>query len=312
MQRRFYLIVLLAALMLLGGCAQPSPVQTAQPSTGQPSPGQPSPAPDDAFTVVTSFYPMYVLTANVVGDAQGVELVNMAEQQTGCLHDYQLLPADMQALERADVFVINGAGMESFMSRVSEQFADLTVITASEGVEMIVDAYGEPNAHVWLDPARAAQQVERIAAGLAEADPQRAEIYRQNGAAYAQRLRELGGELREQLADAPKRDIITFHEAFPYFAEAFDLNIAAVVEREPGSEPTTQEIARTVDIVREAGITALFVEPQYPDRAAETIARETGASLYTLDPIVTGELSGDAYEEKMRQNAATLLEALGS
>ena len=82
--------------------------------------------------------------------------------------------------------------------------------------------------------------------------------------------------------------------------------------QQDAAEPTTQEIARTVDIVREAGITALFVEPQYPDRAAETIARETGASLYTLDPIVTGELSGDAYEEKMRQNAATLLEALGS
>ena len=292
--------------MLLGGCAQPSPVQTVQ-----PSPGQPSPAPDDTFTVVTSFYPMYVLTANVVGDAQGVELVNMAEQQTGCLHDYQLLPADMQALERADVFVINGAGMESFMSRVSEQFADLTVITASEGVEMIVDEYGEPNAHVWLDPARAAQQVERIAAGLAGADPQRAELYRQNGAAYAQRLRELGEELRAQLADAPKRDIITFHEAFPYFAEEFDLHIVKVVNREPDSQPSAKELADTIRLIESTDVKAVFAEPQYSTDAAQIIAQESGATVYLLDPAVTGENDKDAYLRAMEQNMEVLKEALG-
>lgn len=298
MRRRFQLISLLAAALLcLGGCAAEAPEKTEE--TGGAT-----------LAIVTSFYPMYVLTANVTDGVEGVSLTNMAEQQTGCLHDYQLLPADMKALEKADVFVINGAGMESFMSRVSEQFTELHVITASEGVEMIQDASGEENAHVWLDPVRAAQQVRNIAAGLAQADPEHAKAYEANGEAYASRLTSLGNDLRAQLADVKSREIITFHEAFPYFAEAFDLHVAAVIEREPGSEPTTQEIAHTVDLVQEKGIAALFVEPQYPDRAAETIARETGAGIYTLDPIVTGDLDKDAYEKKMRENADTLAEAL--
>ena len=300
MRKRFLLCaLLLAAALTLSGCAAGMPDAPQQPAQEQSN-----------FTVVASFYPMYVLTANVVDGIPGVQVLSMAEQQTGCLHDYQLLPADMKALEKADVFVINGAGMESFMSRVSEQFADLTVITASDGIDMISDAQGNVNAHVWLDPVRAAQQVKNIAAGLAEADPAHAEAYTKNGDAYADNLTSLGNDLRAQLADVGSRDIITFHEAFPYFAEAFDLNVAAVIEREPGSEPTTQEIAQTVDLVREKGIGALFVEPQYPDRAAETIARETGAGIYTLDPIVTGDLSKDAYEQKMRENAKTLAEAL--
>ena len=298
MRRRLQLISLLAAALLcLGGCAAEAPEKTEE--TGGAT-----------LAIVTSFYPMYVLTANVTDGVEGISLTNMAEQQTGCLHDYQLLPADMKALEKADVFVINGAGMESFMSRVSEQFTELHVITASEGVEMIQDASGEENAHVWLDPVRAAQQVRNIAAGLAQADPEHAKAYEANGEAYASRLTSLGNDLRAQLADVKSREIITFHEAFPYFAEAFDLHVAAVIEREPGSEPTTQEIAHTVDLVREKGIAALFVEPQYPDRAAETIARETGAGIYTLDPIVTGDLDKDAYEKKMRENADTLAEAL--
>lgn len=302
MRKRIILTALLAtAALMLSGCAAPTP---NAPNAQQPA------QEEKAFTVVTSFYPMYVLTANVTDGIPGVQVLGMAEQQTGCLHDYQLLPADMKALEKANVFVINGAGMESFMGRVGEQFADLTVITASEGIEMLSDEGGHVNAHVWLDPVRAAQQVKNIAAGLAEADPAHAADYAKNADAYAGRLTSLGNDLRAQLADVKSRDIITFHEAFPYFAEAFDLNVAAVIEREPGSEPTTQEIAHTVDLVREKGIGALFVEPQYPDRAAETIARETGAGIYTLDPIVTGDLSKDAYEQKMRENAKTLAEAL--
>mgnify|MGYP002564998830 CR=1 FL=1 len=239
-------------------------------------------------TIVTSFYPMYVLTLNVTDGIDGVTVQNMAEQNVGCLHDYQLQTRDMVTLEGADALVINGGGMEQFMDKVLTLRADLRVIDASEGIAMFPsdeahdhDAHAHDehdehdelyNAHVWLDPSRAIKQVQNIADGLAEADPAHAAAYQENAAGYIERLTVLDGELKAQLASFAGADIITFHEAFPYFAEAFDLNIAAVIEREPGSEPTTQEIARTVDIVREVGIKALFVEPQYPDRAAETIA----------------------------------------
>ena len=299
MRRRFQLISLLAAALLcLGGCAAEAPEKTEETDGA-------------TLAIVTSFYPMYVLTANVTDGVEGISLTNMAEQQTGCLHDYQLLPADMKALEKADVFVINGAGMESFMSRVSEQFTELQVITASEGVEMIQDASGEENAHVWLDPVRAAQQVRNIAAGLAQADPEHAKAYEANGEAYASRLTSLGNDLRAQLADVKSREIITFHEAFPYFAEEFDLHIVKVVNREPDSQPSAKELADTIRLIESTDVKAVFAEPQYSTDAAQIIAQESGATVYLLDPVVTGGNDKDAYLRAMEQNMEVLKEALG-
>ena len=112
------------------------------------------------------------------------------------------------------------------------------------------------------------------------------------------------------LAPVAGERIITFHEAFPYFANAYGIEIAGVIEHEPGEEPGTREIAETCDLVTDLGIRALFVEPQYPQKAAETIARETGAGIYTLDPVVSGDGTKESYETIMRENARVLLEAL--
>lgn len=303
------LTALLLACLLAGGCA-------AQ-DAGE-------------FRVVTSFYPMYVFAQNICAGVEGVSVQNMADSSVGCLHDYQLQTRDMATLYEADALVVNGGGMEQFMDKVFSLREDLPVITASEGIDMLPsggahdhehgdedhgdEEYGHEgellNAHVWLDPALAIRQVNSIAEGLAAADPANAQAYRDNAAAYTQKLAVLDEELTAQLAPLAGRDIITFHEAFAYFAQAYGLNVAGVIEREPGEEPGTREIAETCDLVRELGVPALFVEPQYPQRAAETIARETGAAIFTLDPAVTGDGAPDSYERAMRENARVLTEAL--
>ena len=278
---------------------------------------------DGRTTIVTSFYPMYVLTLNVTDGVDGVTVQNMAEQNVGCLHDYQLQTRDMVALEGADALVINGGGMEQFMDKVLTLRADLPIIDASEGIEMFPsdeehdhDAHGHDdhdelyNAHVWLDPNRAIRQVRNIADGLAEADPANAEAYRANAERYIAQLTALDAELKAQLAPFAGTDIITFHEAFAYFADAYSLHVAGVIANEPGEEPSTRDIADTCDLVTELGIKTLFVEPQYPQKAAETIARETGASIYTLDPCVSGDGTKESYETIMRENAKVLTEAL--
>lgn len=270
--------------------------------------------------IVTTFYPMYVFTKNVAKDVPGVTVTNMADQSVGCLHDYQLQTRDMVTLEGASVLVINGGGMERFMDKVISLREDLPVVNASEGIEMLCDEHDghehdgdehgeELNAHVWLDPALAVRQVENIAAGLAAADPANAEAYRANAEAYAQRLGRLDEELRAQLAPFAGERMITFHEAFTYFARAYGLTVAGVIAHEPGEEPSTREIADTCDLVAELGIGTLFVEPQYPQKSAETIARETGASIYTLDPAVSGDGAEDSYERILRENARVLTEA---
>lgn len=272
-------------------------------------------------TIVTSFYPMYVFTQNVVRDVPGVRVVNMASESAGCLHDYQLQTRDMVTLEGADALVINGGGMEQFMDKVIAQRPELPVINASDGIEMLCSEdghdhdghdhdHGVYNAHVWLDPALAIRQVQNIADGLAAADSEHAEAYQQNAAAYKARLQALDAELSAQLAPLAGSAIVTFHEAFTYFADAYGLVVAGVIANDAGEEPSTRQIAQTCDLVKQRQVKALFVEPQYPTKSAETIARETGAQVFTLDPVVSGDGSPESYENAMRENARVLTEAL--
>ncbi len=104
---------------------------------------------DDDFVVVTSFYPMYIATMNVIGDTEGVTLKNLSEPQTGCLHDFQLTPADMKLLSTADVFIINGGGIESFMEEIATQYPELIIIEACEGIELLSDEHShEDEEHI--------------------------------------------------------------------------------------------------------------------------------------------------------------------
>ena len=289
------LLVLSVAFVGCGGADKAAEKKTAEP-----------------FRIVTSFYPMYVATINITDGVDGVEVYNMTKPQTGCLHDYQLMTEDMKTLEKADAFVINGAGMEDFMDKVTEQQKKLKVIDASRGIELIHDEEGD-NPHVWLSVTDAIAQVRNIADQLKEADPAHADAYEKNAAAYIEKLTALKTEMHAALDNVPHKDIVTFHEAFPYFAKEFNLNIIGVVEREPGTEPTPTELQETIEQVNALPTKVLFTEPQYSPAAAETIARETGAKIYTLDPIVTGEATPqakNAYIDTMKANMKVLKEAL--
>jgi len=259
--------------------------------------------------IVTSFYPVYLATLNVAGGIPGVEVVNMTRPATGCLHDYQLTPGDMVTLSRATVLVINGAGMEAFLDKALRQAPGLKVVNAGAGIDLIRGKDGE-NPHVWLSVTRAIAQVRNIARDLMRLDPAHAALYEKNAAAYIQKLETLRTRIQAGLKDIRTRDIITFHEAFPYFAEEFNLKVVAVIEREPGSEPSARELAELIGKIRESGVKALFAEPQYSARAMETIARETGAIVYHLDPVVTGPLQADAYLVIMEANLRELQKAL--
>lgn len=295
--KKYLVFFCLAALIVsLAGCGKGA--QEARPKAN--------------LTVLTSFYPIYIATLNVTQGVEGVEVVNLTKPQTGCLHDYQLTTEDMRKLETADVFVVNGAGMEQFLDKALGQRKDLPVVEASEGIALLGEK-GAENPHVWVSVANAARQTETIAARLAAIDPKHADAYRKNAADYVAKLEALRAEMHAQIDPLPNKAVVTFHEAFPYFAQEFGLRIAAVVEREPGSEPSPRALEETIRAVRAAGVRALFAEPQYPSGAAETIARETGATVYTLDPVVTGEATPqakDAYIEAMRKNMQTLVQAL--
>lgn len=267
----------------------------------------------DGFTIVTSFYPMYVETINVTKDVPDVQVINMTQPQTGCLHDYQLKPQDLKTLEGADAFVVNGAGMEDFLDDVIKQEKNLKIVEASEGIDLIKDESGEDNPHVWVSISNSIIQVRNIADQLSELDPDHAAAYQSNAEVYIAKLEAEKEKMHTSLDAVSNRDIITFHEAFPYFAKEFNLNIVDVIEREPGTSPSPKELEDTIKLIKTSNVKALFAEPQYSAEAAQTIANETGAKVYSLDPGVTGEADESAcddYLNVMDSNLKSLEEAL--
>jgi zinc transport system substrate-binding protein len=263
------------------------------------------------LTIVTSFYPVYLATLNVARGVPGVSVVNLTGPQTGCLHDYQLTPSDLKKLEQASLFVVNGAGMESFLDKVIKRLPGLKIVEASRGIPLLKNASdGEENPHVWVSITNAIQQVRNIGEQLAGLDPTHAKQYRANAGRYVRKLEALRQKMHQALAGLRHREMVTFHEAFPYFAKEFNLRVVAVIEREPGSEPSARDLAQTIELVKRTKSKVLFTEPQYSAKAAAVIARETKARLYTLDPVVTGPADPDAYLHIMEQNLKTLQEAL--
>ncbi len=269
---------------------------------------------DGTLKIVTSFYPMYLDVMNITRGVEGVEVVNMTPPQTGCLHDYQLTPEDMKTLETADIFVVNGLGMESFLDKVTEARPDLKIINASDTPDIVpIMEDGVPNPHVWTSITYSIAQVKNISSKLCELDPSRADKYKRYTLDYVDELTTLRDEMHISMDMLPNKDIVTFHEAFPYLAAEFGLKIVAVVEREPGTEPTPQELAETIEQINALPVKVIFTEPQYSPKAAETIARETDAKIFPLDPIVTGEAKPENlldYVERMMTNMITLVKAL--
>jgi len=260
--------------------------------------------------VLASFYPMYVMTLNVVGDTPGVTVECLAPPIIGCLHDYQLTPSNLKTLATADVFVANGAGMEAFIAKAVAGSPKLKVIEASQGIKL---AFND-NPHLWVSLGGAMEQTRNIAKGLVAADPAHAADYEANAAKYVEKLAALRKEMHAALDGLKHREIVTFHEAFPYFASEFNLKIVGVIEREPGSEPSAGELAKTIQLIRKNQVKALFAEPQYPAKSAAIIERETGIPVSILDPAVTGPrdpaYARDSYLLTMRGNLKALQKAL--
>lgn len=284
----------------------------------------------DKSRIVTSFYPMYVLTLNIVNGVDDIELVNMTENATGCLHDYQLTTKDMRTVEGADVFVISGGGMESFVDDIKAAYPTLPVIDTSAGIELLegndhhhddetqseADIHEditdetehsedkEANAHVWMSIPAYIRQVENTTASLSEFFPQYADAFAANSAAYTEKLRELETELpTEAFAGEP---IIIFHEAFAYLADSLNMEVVHSVEVDSDTAMSAGELAEVLEDVREEGVRFLFTEEQYSTSIADAVSKESDAQTVVIDSLVTGDGDKDSYIEGMRKNIQIL------
>ena len=300
------------SLSLLTGCGT-QPADTA--------------AGDGRLRVLTSFYPMYDFACKIGGDC--IDVTNMVPSGTEP-HDWEPSTNDLKNLEKADVFIYNGADMEPWADDLLVSRSDtLHVVEASENVELRTtdgehehaheheDAdhhHGDFDPHVWLDPENAKIEMEAIRDALCAADPENSTVFQSNYEKYAAELDALDAEFREKLAPLPNRTIVVAHEAFGYLCDAYGLTQVGIEGLSPDSEPDPGRMAEVIDFVREHSISTIFFEELVSPKVAETIASETGAQAKMLSPLegLSDEqtAAGADYFSVMHDNLAALMEAL--
>ena len=284
---------------------------------------------DSELTVVTSFYPMYIAAMNVIGDTPGVDLQNLSEPQTGCLHDYQLTPADMKLLSGADVFIVNGGGIESFLSDVAADYKNLSIVNACEGLNLLSEEdeaeehihgdaedthedghnHGDVNAHAWMSIALYKQQVENILEGLCRIDLKHQDAYESNAKEYLAKLEDLEREqqsLKEELAG---KHIVIFHEAYAYVAEDYDMEISYTMDLDEERQVSAGEVADVMGAIEKNDISVVLAEELYGKDMGDTVERETDAKVCYLDTLTRGAYEKDSYLDAMRHNMKLLKEA---
>ncbi len=252
---------------------------------------------DETITIVTSFYPMYIAAMNVCDGVENITLENLSEPETGCLHDYQLTTEDMKLLSTADVFIINGGGIEEFLVEVAETYPDLVILDASEGITLT-----EENGHVWMSPTLHKIQVENIAAGLEAYDEENASSYEENAAAYIGQIDELIAECTSLREWTDGEDVILFHEAYVYIAEELGMNVTYIMDLDEERQVSASEVADVLDEVTQNDVNLVLAEEEYGSEMGAMVEEETNASVLYLDTLVRGDYDKASYIDKMREN----------
>lgn len=266
-------------------------------TTGKPA-GKP--ATNGKVNVVASFYPIAEFARQVGGEHVRVEtLVKQGVEP----HDYQPSPSDTASMYNAQVLVRNGAGLEPWAPKLSAELKKHGVINVDTSSHIKLQnakndsGQAAANPHVWLDPARATQQVAAIKEGLIAADPANRESYEQNAARYTAQLQALDVAFQKGLKQCAQHEVVTSHQSLGYVARHYGFTARSIAGLSPDDEPSPQELADVANFVRQYHVRYIFFEALISPKLAETIARETGAKTLTFNPL-EGLSSKEAKEGK--------------
>lgn len=288
--------------------------------------------------VLTTLPAIHSWAANVAGDAAVVESLLPADVGP---HDFQFKPSDLRKLAAADVVLMNGLGVDSWLTRAvaaGSSKPTRRVVTVTKGLEGVLIHHHTPlaidpptggktephaghdhdhdhgeedaNPHVWLDPILAQHCVSNIVEALCLADPSHAEGYRQRGERYRGELSRLDEEIRASLRRVDNRKVVTFHDAFPYFCRRYDLKLVGVVEEVPNVDPSPRYLSQLSKAIRRQKVRVVFSEPQFQPRLLRRLADDLGIRVAELDVLETGAASTGFYTDGLRRNLRSLESAL--
>lgn len=301
------LLAAILALVLVCACAVQRPGVSAQPAASGPK-------------VVTSTS----VFADMVQQVGGARLgsVRSIVPAGVDVEDYEPTPEDLRAVAQANLLVMNGLALDRWVPKmVQSANPTITTLVLSDGLPVLgvgtsddADITQNGNPHFWLDPQYARVYVQRIHDQLVQMDPDGAATYDANTTAYLAQLDDLDTWIRQQVATIPpdNRKLVTFHEAYPYFAARYGFQLIGVISPSPGQEPSAGELARLVETVRNAHVKAVFSEAQFSPKLTETLAQEAGVQQVVTDLYndSLGNPPADTYLGMMRYNVSRIVQAL--
>lgn len=296
--------------------------------------------------VFTTIYPLYDFTRKVCGERAEVYLLVPPGSEP---HDWEPTPKEMADLQKADVFIYSGAGMESWVDNALKAVSapKLVIVNGGQNIDLIsgidddeADQAGQgheqnknekkehenegaeqkhshgagTDPHIWVDPVNAIKIVDNITAGIVGADPANKEFYEANAGEYRRKLQALHEDYMKGLAKAAKKEFITSHAAFGYLARRYGLTQVPMRGLSPDVEPTPARLAEIVKMVREKQIRYIFYESLVSPKVSQTIANEAGVETLVLNPadgLTPDEIkAGKDYLSVMKENLANLQKAL--
>ena len=232
------------------------------------------------FKVVTTFTVIQDIAQNVAGNAATVESITKPGAE---IHEYEPTPKDIVKAQSADLILWNGLNLERWFERFFQNIKDKPAVVVTEGITPLSIYEGPykdaPNPHAWMSPSNALIYVENIKNALVKYDPQNADTYQKNAAAYAEKIKQLDKPLREKLAQIPadQRWLVTSEGAFSYLAKDYDLKEGYLWPINAEQQGTPQQVRKLIDLVKKNHIPVVFSESTVSDKPAQQVAKESGA-----------------------------------
>ena len=290
---------LLALMVLLTACE-------SRPPQGQPT------GPQKLIVVTT-----LTVLADLIQQAGGDKVqVKALVPPGGEVHTYQPTPDDIKSVAQAKIVFYNGAHLEEWIDKTirSAGKPNLPIVVLSEGLPLIKESGNDPNPHLWLDVANAKAYVEKIRDGLSKMDGANAGYYADRAKSYLAQLDELDKWIQAEVATIPKarRKLVTFHDAFPYFAERYGFSLHGVLVASPGKEPSARDLTALARRIKQERVPAVFAEAQFNPKAMEVLASDTGVRVITNlynDTLSTGP-EANSYIALMKHNVTQIVKAL--
>ncbi len=285
---KFLIILTFLVMAALSGCISQDQPQSSALSDNASDNVQENAT--DKINVATTIAPLAEFVRAVGADRVAVTVVVPPGAEP---HTFEPTPSLMVDMSKADLYVMNGAGLEFWIDRLLQANKDMTVIDSSKGIDLISESEDEMDPHIWISLKNAAVQVQNICSGLIQVDPANKDYYSQNRDSYLEQLKALDEELNSSFTAPKKKIFVVHHPAWTYFARDYALEQVPLMENE--KEPGPKYLSQVIDLARQNNITTVFIEPEFNPKSAEVIAKEMNASIKTLDPLAADYLNNMRY-----------------